>query len=37
MEGKQDVGSAMTWRQAVEFLVRLAGVEDPKSSNNGNC
>jgi hypothetical protein len=30
MEGKQDAGSAMTWRQAVEFLVRLAGVEDPE-------
>ena len=30
MEGKQDARPEMTWRQAVEFLVRLADVEDPQ-------
>jgi hypothetical protein len=30
MEGKEDARPEMTWRQAVEFLLRLADVEDPE-------
>jgi hypothetical protein len=30
MDGQPDARTEMTWRQAVEFLVRLAEVEDPQ-------